>query len=161
MTAERAPSVDRTGTAAGGQSDHVKKESDASLKTRLLLSQSTFYSLSIYLRMAFRIVGSLIVQRSGFVTLFGFTLLCYELCLTMDFFAAGLGIMFLWPFSSERYLAPLSLFSGLHWSEGWFSVQHLWTLLTELLFIALLMLALSWLTTPTRRPPTPKSSHAD
>ena len=62
-------------------------------------------------------------------------LLCYELHVIMDFFTFGRGVMLLWPFSPARYAPPMYLFYGLHWSEGWVSVKHIWTVVTELAFV--------------------------
>ncbi len=76
-------------------------------------------------------------RRSGFLCWFIIALLCYELHVIMDFFTIGRGVMLLWPFSSDRYESPMTLFYGLHWSQGWVSVMHLWTLVTELGFVVL------------------------
>jgi membrane-bound metal-dependent hydrolase YbcI (DUF457 family) len=77
---------------------------------------------------------------AGFRRWFLLALLCYDLHIIMDSFTISRGVMGLWPFSEARYLAPVSLFYGLHWSEGWFSIKHLWTLITELGFVALALL---------------------
>jgi hypothetical protein len=50
--------------------------------------------------------------------------------------------MALWPLTGGRFQAPVFLFYGLHWSQGWLSVRHLWTLATELAFAAASLLAL-------------------
>ena len=71
--------------------------------------------------------------RDGFLA----ALICYELHVVMDFFTVGRGVMALWPLTADRYEAPFKLFYGLHWSEGWLSVRHAWTVSTELLFLAL------------------------
>jgi inner membrane protein len=67
---------------------------------------------------------------------------CYGLHITMDFFTYGRGVMALWPLSTQRYLSPVILFYGLHWSEGLFSIKHIWTLLTEAGFLLLTLLGL-------------------
>lgn len=74
-------------------------------------------------------------QSSGFGKWFIIALLCYETHVMMDFFTIGRGVMILWPFSSARYEPAVKLFYGLHWSDGWISVRHLWTLLTELGYV--------------------------
>ena len=74
-------------------------------------------------------------KPSGFVHWFIIALLCYEAHVIMDFFTLGRGVMALWPFSWDRYQSPVYLFYGLHWSEGWISVRHLWTLMTEVGFV--------------------------
>lgn len=38
------------------------------------------------------------------------------------------------PISKRRFQLPITLFYGLRWGSGLFSVKHLWTLATELLF---------------------------
>lgn len=65
----------------------------------------------------------------------------YGFHLAADVLTMGRGIMWLWPWSTQRLLSPVPLFYGLHWSDGLWSVRHVWTLLTELGFAALLYLA--------------------
>ena len=64
------------------------------------------------------------------------SLVSYELHIVMDWATIGRGVMAWWPFTSQRYLSPLTIFYGLHWSDGWISSRHLWTALTELTFAA-------------------------
>jgi inner membrane protein len=78
--------------------------------------------------------GGRVAARRWFVL----ALLCYGSHVMMDFLTIGRGVMALWPLSTERYASPIRLFYGLHWSQGWLSVRHLWTLLTELGFVAVL-----------------------
>lgn len=89
-------------------------------------------------------VGLLMHWRSG--AGFGFWTalagLCYALHVIMDWATLGRGVMALWPLTEERYLAPVILFYGLHWSQGLTSGRHLVTLATELGFVGLLLLAL-------------------
>ena len=73
---------------------------------------------------------------------FGVALAAYELHVIMDWTTYGRGVMALWPFTDARFQAPVFLFYGLHWSEGWLSVRHLWTLVTELAFAMVSLLAL-------------------
>ncbi len=56
---------------------------------------------------------------------------CYGTHVALDFFTDGRGIMAFWPITSERFISPVLLFYGLHWSEGWLSVSHLVTIATE------------------------------
>jgi membrane-bound metal-dependent hydrolase YbcI (DUF457 family) len=77
-------------------------------------------------------------QKSRFLFWFGFVFLCYELHVVMDYFTVGRGVLLFWPISSERYQPAFKLFYGLHRSDGWFSIRHLWTLLSELAFVALI-----------------------
>lgn len=78
-------------------------------------------------------------HRFGFGYWLVVSLLSYDLHVLMDSATIGRGVMALWPFSSHRYLSQISLFYGLHWSDGWFSGRHLWTLVTELGFAALII----------------------
>jgi inner membrane protein len=86
------------------------------------------------------VVGSLALFKKSAVKKewFLLTLLCYGLHVVMDFFTIGRGVMALWPFSTERYASPIKVFYGLHWSDGWLSIRHLWTLITELCFVVVL-----------------------
>ena len=70
---------------------------------------------------------------------FGLTLLCYALHLCLDFFTFSRGMMLLWPFSSTRTLPPFFAFFGLHWSSRWNDSIHLWTVLNETLFAAVVV----------------------
>jgi inner membrane protein len=63
-------------------------------------------------------------------------LTCYELHVIMDFFTVGRGTMLFWPLTSSRFESPIKLFYGLHWSQGWFSIKHIWTLVSELFFLS-------------------------
>jgi inner membrane protein len=74
--------------------------------------------------------------RHSFGTWFVIALLAYETHIIMDFFTIGRGVMLFWPFSYVRYSSPVLVFYGLHWSDGVFSLRHLWTLFTELVFFA-------------------------
>jgi membrane-bound metal-dependent hydrolase YbcI (DUF457 family) len=76
-------------------------------------------------------------ERSGFGFWFIIALLGYELHVLMDSATIGRGVMPLWPFTTERYRFPIIVFYGLHWSQGWFSLRHLWTAATESAFAAL------------------------
>lgn len=72
-------------------------------------------------------------------------LLCYESHVLMDYFTVGRGVMLFWPFSAERWSAPIKIFYGLHWSDGWWTVRHLWTAVTEITFAAVCVCVLiSW-----------------
>jgi membrane-bound metal-dependent hydrolase YbcI (DUF457 family) len=67
---------------------------------------------------------------------------CYGMHILMDWLSYGRGVMLLWPFTRTRYASPLHLFYGLRWSEGLWSLSHLWTLLNELAVLSLPLLAL-------------------
>jgi membrane-bound metal-dependent hydrolase YbcI (DUF457 family) len=85
-------------------------------------------------------IAALHPRASGWVW-FGVALFCYQLHIILDFFTNGRGVMLLWPWSTERLHSPISLFYGVHWSQGWFSSRHLVTLITEALFISVCALA--------------------
>jgi inner membrane protein len=64
---------------------------------------------------------------------------CYGLHILMDTLSYGRGVMLLWPLSEARFLSPVLIFVGLHWSHGLWSPAHLLTALNEALFIAILL----------------------
>lgn len=100
-------------------------------------------SLLVGLLIAF-LVGAIvwIKRRQRFIFWGGFALLCYEVHVIMDYFTIGRGVMLFWPFSTERFEPAVKLFYGLHRSAGWISIQHLWTLLTEIAFTLIVLLLL-------------------
>jgi hypothetical protein len=75
----------------------------------------------------------------GFAFWFLLSLLCYQLHIVMDAGGVSRGVMALWPFTSARFVSPVPFFYGFHWSDGLISLRHLWTLLTELGFTAVLL----------------------
>lgn len=79
----------------------------------------------------------------------GIALISYELHVVMDYFTVGRGVRLFWPLSGERFQSPIKLFYGLHWSEGWLSMEHVRTALTEGLFIA--VVAAVWILVARRR----------
>ena len=83
-----------------------------------------------------------VMYRRGFAFWFGVALAAYELHILMDWATIGRGVMAWWPLTDARFQAPVFLFYGLHWSQGWLSLRHLWTLVTELAFVAVIVLAL-------------------
>jgi inner membrane protein len=64
-----------------------------------------------------------------------YALICYWIHLAMDCATIGRGVMLFWPLTSSRFVSPVKLFTGLHWSAGLWSIRHLETVLAELLFI--------------------------
>ncbi len=93
------------------------------------------------------VVGSLALLRGRRIARVWFiiALLCYGSHVVMDYLTIGRGVMALWPISTERFASPVRLFYGLHWSDGWLSVRHLWTLVTELGFmVALSAIVVVW-----------------
>jgi membrane-bound metal-dependent hydrolase YbcI (DUF457 family) len=100
------------------------------------------HSLFVGLGVAFAFAMFMRWRRgAGFMYWFTLSLLCYQLHIVMDSATLGRGVMALWPFSASRYhLTPAPLFYGFHWSDGWISLRHLWTLVTELGFGAFVVL---------------------
>jgi len=83
--------------------------------------------------------------RARFLAGFGIALACFELHVVMDYFTVGRGVMAFWPLTSERFLAPVPLFYGLRWSDGWVSPRHVWTVLTEVpLAVVVVFAARRW-----------------
>jgi membrane-bound metal-dependent hydrolase YbcI (DUF457 family) len=82
------------------------------------------------------------VRGGGFWFWFGVALASYELHVIMDWTTYGRGVMAWWPLTDARFQAPVFLFYGLHWSQGWLSTRHLRTLATELAFATVSLLAL-------------------
>ena len=72
------------------------------------------------------------------------SMLCCWLHVLMDTVCNGRGVLLLWPFIDQRFLSPVLLFIGLHWSQGVWSPLHLLTALTEILFIAVLYSAMRY-----------------
>lgn len=69
----------------------------------------------------------------------------YAIHVTMDYLSTERGVMALWPLTSRRFIAPLSLFYGVRYSEGLVSIHHLRTFLTELIFAAAVVLSANYL----------------
>ncbi|WP_028572942.1 metal-dependent hydrolase [Desulfonatronum lacustre] len=63
-------------------------------------------------------------------------LVSYGLHLVMDAATHGPGVKLLWPFTDERFSAPVAIFYGVRHSDGLFSLHHLITIGTELAIIA-------------------------
>ena len=78
--------------------------------------------------------------RGEFYPWFILALVCYLMHIVMDFFTTGRGIMLLWPLSEERYKPPFTVFHGVHWSDGLFSSSHIWTAVSEVATIAVIVL---------------------
>lgn len=98
------------------------------------LTHSPIFGLLVAL-----LIGSIVWlrQRTGFIHWFLLSLICYEFHVLMDFFTRGRGTLLLWPFSLERIMPPVILFYGVRWGDGVISGRHLWTLMSELLFVLL------------------------
>lgn len=79
-------------------------------------------------------------RRAQFLSWFWVVFTSYASHVLLDFFTQGRGVMLFWPFTSERFGSPVKLFLGVRWSEGWVSIEHFWTLLTELIFVLIIAL---------------------
>jgi inner membrane protein len=101
--------------------------------------------VGLFISLAFSGVASL-VSSFKFRDWFFVTFLSYSLHIVLDFFTVGRGVMAFWPLSYQRFLSPVSLFYGLHWSDGFFSIRHVWTFLTEVATATLFVLAIHYLT---------------
>ena len=101
------------------------------------------HSLFLGLGIAFTL-GVLMHWRRGSGFWYWMTLagLSYDLHVIMDWTTYGRGVMALWPITAQRYPARVTLFYGLHWSDGLFSERHFITLATELGFAALVLFVL-------------------
>ena len=80
--------------------------------------------------------------RGEFRPWFVLALVCYLVHIVMDFLTRSRGPMLLWPLSDERFKPPFTLFYGVHWSDGLFSSRHIWTAITELGTVFILVLVL-------------------
>lgn len=63
----------------------------------------------------------------------------YTLHLFLDFWSTKRGMMLWWPFSDRRVVAPAKLFYGFRWKEPPWSRHHRRMLLTESLFVLLVI----------------------
>ena len=72
----------------------------------------------------------------GFCRTAVFMALCYGMHLAIDGMTVGRGLKLLWPFSEARFASPIPLFYGVRHSEGWWSLHHAVTGVTELASVA-------------------------
>jgi membrane-bound metal-dependent hydrolase YbcI (DUF457 family) len=102
-------------------------------------SHSLFFGLAVAL-----ICASLIFwkYRSHFWLWFVVSLISYDLHVVMDYFTGERGVMLLWPLIEARFSSPIKLFIGVQWGQGFFTIWHLWTILTETLFFITVYLLL-------------------
>lgn len=98
------------------------------------------HSLLVGATIAFSCAALMKWRTKQFGFWFAFFLACYSLHILMDAATWGRGVMALWPLSEQRFLSPVLLFYGLHWSEGLLSASHLITIATELIFAAVILL---------------------
>ncbi|MEI6809584.1 MAG: metal-dependent hydrolase [bacterium] len=79
-----------------------------------------------------------VAAGTGFTPWFFLALACYEIHLLMDYFTVGRGIMAFWPFVDARFQAPWPVFLGVQWGLGVWTIEHIWTALSELVFVGML-----------------------
>ena len=79
------------------------------------------------------------IYRPNFWLWFLICLISYDLHVIMDALTGERGVMMFWPLTQNRFASPVKLFFGVQWGLGWFSIWHLWTILTESLFAILVI----------------------
>ncbi len=82
-------------------------------------------------------------KKSRFFPWFLIVLFAYELHVVMDYFGNERGTMLLWPITADRYHPPIKLFYGFHRSDGLWSINHLWTVITEAGFATLVFILMN------------------
>lgn len=78
--------------------------------------------------------------KSSYKQLFIFTTILYSSHLFLDFFSEGRGIKLLLPWTDAFFVAPITIFPGVHYSRGLWDVSYLIPLCFELVYAALLFL---------------------
>ncbi len=71
--------------------------------------------------------------RAAWLPWFTASFFAYVLHVSMDMFTGDRGVLLLWPVP-VRFTSPVKLFYGVQWGLGLFSLWHLWTIVSELLF---------------------------
>lgn len=102
------------------------------------------HSLIVGLVLALLIAGFVWWRyRSGFSYWLVVLFTSYAMHVVMDALTLdGRGVMLFWPISTVRYIPPVKIFYGVQWSDGLFSLAHIWTLVSETAFVLLLVLVL-------------------
>lgn len=96
------------------------------------------HSLFTGIFIAFIIAGIIyLVIKRGFFKWWLILSICYNLQVLIDFCTVGRGVMLFWPLTDQRFLSPVKLFYGLHWSQGLWSIQHIYTFINECFIIGL------------------------
>ena len=104
------------------------------------------FSHSLLLGIPIAILLAVIVRQiyhSDFWLWFLICLISYDLHIVMDALTAERGVMLFWPLSQNRFASPIRIFYGLRWGFGWFSFWHLWTILTESVFVLALVIVMN------------------
>lgn len=84
------------------------------------------------------------IHRTNLWLWFLICLISYDLHVIMDVLTAERGVMIFWPLSQDRVVSPIRIFYGLQWGFGWFSIWHVWTFLTESLFVIVVIGAVNY-----------------
>jgi membrane-bound metal-dependent hydrolase YbcI (DUF457 family) len=90
------------------------------------------------------------VWRSNVWSWFVICLVSYDLHIFMDALTAERGVMMFWPLTETRVASSVKVFYGLQWGLGWFSPWHLWTIVTESLFVTAVILTVNYFSTRRR-----------
>lgn len=103
------------------------------------------HSLFLAVPVSFLIAGFFHrTYQSNFGLWFLICLISYDLHIIMDMMTAERGVMIFWPLTHHRFASPIKIFYGVQWGLGWFSIWHLWTILTESLFVLVITLAVNY-----------------
>ena len=105
------------------------------------LSHSAFVAIPVSLLVAGNFHR---IYRSNFWLWFLICMISYDLHIVMDALTADRGVMMLWPLTDVRFASPVKIFYGLQWGLGWFNISHLWTFLTESLFVIVIAAAANY-----------------
>lgn len=77
--------------------------------------------------------------KTSYPKLLHCSLIFYGSHLLLDYFSSGRGIKVFLPFVDRFYKAPITLFPGLHYSEGLWHSSHLPTLIFEFVLCAIVL----------------------
>lgn len=77
-------------------------------------------------------------DRRNALSWFLLALGCYTVHIGMDFLTPGRGVMLLWPLTPDRFEPAFFAFYGVHWSDPLTSMRHVWTVLTEFVFVSVI-----------------------
>jgi membrane-bound metal-dependent hydrolase YbcI (DUF457 family) len=84
------------------------------------------------------------LSRSSFWLSVLICLISYDLHILMDMMTAERGVMLFWPITPNRFAFPIKVFYGVQWGLGWFSIWHLWTIVTESVFVLVVVFAANY-----------------
>jgi membrane-bound metal-dependent hydrolase YbcI (DUF457 family) len=65
---------------------------------------------------------------------FGLLFVTYTAHILLDMLTHGRGNQLFWPLSTQRFISPILLFYGFRWARGLWSISHIWTFISELMF---------------------------